>query len=143
MDPHWELFLFHWNFVGVFDVSGVSVVGEFESDDTGDADDRLDVTDDGDEQSSSWLLFSALSHSDSTSLIIIMLVVSVLNGANDISTSSSELIVSSWAAGAVDRVLLLSSLHIRNVSLLLLNKFLRFRSGIVSGNGGSWFDGFV
>lgn len=115
-----------------FDTSGERLVGEFERDGTGDKhDDRLDVKLDGDEHSNSpsRLLFDALSLSH-TSLMMIMLV----GGGEVISTSSSEL-------PSDDLMLLLSSLDIRNVNLFLPKRFLRFRHGRVSGNGG-WLQGF-
>lgn len=85
------------------------------SEGTGDKlDERLEVKLDGDE---------ALSLSQSTSLMMIMLV-----GAGVISTSSSEL-------PSDDLMLLLSSLDTRSVNLFLLKRFFRFRQGSVSGKG--------
>lgn len=101
-------------------------MGELVSDGTGDKlDERLDVKLEGEEHSdSSRLLFDAFSLSQSTSLIMIM-----LDGAGVISTSSSEL-------PSDDLMLLLSSLDTLKVSLFLLKRYLRFRQGSVSGNGG-------
>lgn len=94
-------------------MSGERLVGEFESEGTGDKlDDRLEVKLDGDE---------TFSLSQSTSLMMIM-----FDGAGVISTSSSEL-------PSEDLILLLSSLDIRSVNLFLLKRFFRFRHGSVSG----------
>jgi hypothetical protein len=115
-----------------FDTSGVRLVGELVSDE-----EKLDVEIEDGEEQMSVVPFDALSFSQSTSLIIIMLLVP---GDVDttISTSSSELVDS----GDLVR-LLLSSLGTRLMMmplllmlLLLLNRFLRFRHGSVNGNGG-------
>lgn len=114
---HW------WNCV--FDTSGVRLVGEFVSDETGERlEERLDVKLEGEEHSDS-LLFS-LSQS---SLMIIMLVADVIS-------TSSELFSDD------DLMLLLSSLETLKVSLFLLKRFLLFLpQGSLRGNG-CGFDDF-
>lgn len=118
----------HWNRDDDFDTSGVRLVGELVSDGTGDKlDDRLEAKLEGDEHSdSSGLLFDGFSLSQFTSLMMIMFV-----GGDAISTSSSEL-----PSADLMLQLLLSSLDTLNVNLFLLKRFLRFRQGRVSGNGG-------
>lgn len=115
-----------------FDTSGERLVGEFERDGTDDKhDERLDTKLDGDEHSnSSRLLFDGLS----LSLTSLMMIILVIGGGEVISMSSSEL-----PSDAL--MLLLSSFDIRNVNLFLPNRFLRFRHGRVSGNGG-WLQDF-